>query len=1577
MTGRFVLRGDFMLSKLSVKKPYTVAVFVVLILLLGAKSLTMMKTDLLPEMGLPYAVVVTTCQGYNPETVEMAVTKPVEQSMATVSNIKNISSTSAENTSVVILEFATDTDMDSVSLEMREKLDQISGYWDDNVGKPMIMKINPDMLPIMVADVEVDGMDTSELADYVESRISPEIESVAGVASVSTAGAVTESINVTIREDRLKEVNELVESAIREQFEDKTQAIDDAEQELETGEDLLEETKEQVADGEKQLSEGKEKLVNGIAEGQQALSDAQAKINSGSDEIDNQLQTLELKQSELNSARTQLVQTQTALETILGETKKARENLQKMVDLRDSLKGKEDSAQSVLGQAMQMLADWPVQDGTASESASSSQTAEPEQSGDGIIVDASSYDDGVPVINEEEFTADESSLDVSSQTAAPVLADDAFIVDEIVADESGLDVSSQTADPVLADDAFIVDEIAADENTVDENTAGGITADVSEEDELIPGELIVDVSGDEGGMPAMANEEPSDVLNAAGEEVFMDEAEAEPAYAGPGIAAEDIVVRDTESTGGISVSLLADSLAPGQLWNAGNRPGSMEELKEWISTLEAGYEQMKANRETAEAQINVYMSSLGLSDMDANSVLTSFDKQIGTMETSLTGLYSQTLSLDSAQDQIDTGREALREAKKQVQAGQSQVISGQGQLTTQQILSTIDISVNEAKLATSQAQIAEKEATLSTARDQLDAQREQLDDALQSALDAGNLENLVTREMIAGILASENFSMPAGYLTEEDASWLVRVGDKVTDSDQLEDLILLDLNLDGLDPIRLKDVADVTRTDNSGKVYSRLNGKPAVQLTIEKQTGYSTGEVSDKLKKRLEEISAENGQIHFSVIMDQGIYINLVVNSVISNMLAGAALAILILLIFLKDIRSTFIIACSIPFSVVAAFVLMYFTGITLNVISLSGLALGIGMLVDNSIVVIENIDRLRKEGVPPRLAAVRGAGEVSGAIVASTLTTVCVFAPIVFAEGITKQLFVDMGLTIAYSLGASLVVALTLVPAMSASLIRRGKKQRPERIMDAVKNFYGKLLRVVLRIKWLVLLVVIGLLIFSACLAYQKGTAFMPDMESTQATITVTAPKGASFEDLTALTDEVVERIMDIKDIEEIGASAGNGGSARGLFGSDNSDSATIYLVLKQDDREMNSAQLQAEIEKRVASLDGDIEVVTQSMDTSALGGNGIQLQILGRDMDTLTKLADEAAAVMEKIPGVINVDSGQSERSSEFRISVNKAKAMEYKLTVAQVFQAVNGRLAESGAATTLSGNEKDYDVFVQDDRDTVLTRELLEDMFLTYTDSENKEQKVRLSEIAEFSEAASPRIIERDNQTRFALITAEVDKDHNIGLVSSEINDRLEEELEVPSGYGYEMTGEDATINDAMDQLIQMMLLAVCFIYLIMVAQFQSVRSPFIIMFTIPLAFTGGFLGLILADLEISVIAVIGFVVLAGIIVNNGIVLVDYTNGLRAQGMSKKDALVKAGMDRLRPVIMTALTTILGLSVSALGIGMGSDMIQPMAVVTIGGLIYGTLMTLLVVPCLYDLLNGEKYKTYELEDTAEVKS
>ena len=368
------------------------------------------------------------------------------------------------------------------------------------------------------------------------------------------------------------------------------------------------------------------------------------------------------------------------------------------------------------------------------------------------------------------------------------------------------------------------------------------------------------------------------------------------------------------------------------------------------------------------------------------------------------------------------------------------------------------------------------------------------------------VEDILSVDTVKTMLSAQNFSMPAGYVDEDGIDYLVRVGDKFKSLKELKNFTLLDM--EDIDPVKLKDIASVKLKNNADETYAKINGKPGLMLSIQKQTGYSTGDVSDRVLDRFEQIREDNEDITAVTLMDQGVYIDMIVNSVLQNLLYGAVLAIIILLLFLKSLRSTFVIACSIPISIMTALVAMYFSGITLNIISLSGLALGVGMLVDNSIVVIENIYRMRnEEGASAKKAAMQGAKQVSGAILASTLTTVCVFLPIVFTQGITRQLFVDMGLTIAYSLLASLLVALTVVPMMSAGLLRK-TEQRESKLFVNIKKVYGKVLQKALKLKVLVLLGAFGLFIGSAVLAASNGTEFMPDMESTQISMTLETEK-------------------------------------------------------------------------------------------------------------------------------------------------------------------------------------------------------------------------------------------------------------------------------------------------------------------------------------------------------------------------------------------------------------------------------------------------------------------------------------
>lgn len=384
----------------------------------------------------------------------------------------------------------------------------------------------------------------------------------------------------------------------------------------------------------------------------------------------------------------------------------------------------------------------------------------------------------------------------------------------------------------------------------------------------------------------------------------------------------------------------------------------------------------------------------------------------------------------------------LTEAENQLNAGTIGLAQARAQLSSAQLMAALEMSSVSAQLAVGEATIQ--------------AQEEELKNAKDAATASANVEAMLTAETVQTLLTAQNFNMPAGYVEEDGIDYLIRVGDKFSSIEDLRKLVLVER--EGMNPIKLSDIADVERTDNAGETYAKLNGENGILFQIQKQTGYSTGEVTDRVLARLEQIQKDNPDIDTVVLMNQGVYIDMVIGSVLQNLVFGAILAILILLLFLRDIRPTFVIACSIPISILTAIVLMYFSGVTMNVISLSGLALGVGMLVDNSIVVIENIYRMRNEGVSAKKAAIEGAREVAGAIAASTLTTVCVFLPIVFTEGIARQLFVDMGLTIAYSLLASLVVALSLVPMMSAGLLRK-TQQKESRLFLGIQDIYEKII--------------------------------------------------------------------------------------------------------------------------------------------------------------------------------------------------------------------------------------------------------------------------------------------------------------------------------------------------------------------------------------------------------------------------------------------------------------------------------------------------------------------------------------
>lgn len=1317
-----------MLSKYSVKRPYTVLVAVALVIVLGVVSLMKMTTDLLPDMSFQYALIITTDVGASPEKVETEVTAPIEAAMATTSNIKNITSTSYNSYSIVTLEYAQNANMDSVVIEIQQKLDQLQGGWSDSVGTPMIMQINPDMLPIMIASVDMEGMSQSELANYVNNDLIPALESVEGVASVSASGALEESVEVTIDQEKVDALNAKIQNSISSKFDD----------------------------AQKEITDGKNK----IKEGQDAIAGSGDEISSAFDDVTG-------KREELY---------------------KTRANLEKQLQDLESKKESVVTLQSAVNTTLQTY--------------------------------ALDYNKNAAIISGGKTLLS----GVNEQLSA-----------------YGLTISYERLGEL----------IAANPPRTDPNSPGSMDVEYNAINTAI-------AMANAGGM----------------------------------------------NTGFTNYQDLYDAMTDAKTKNA---------------TID----------QVVRATYGSNLSALGIT-VNGYSDLSAAASTIGQMLT-----------------KINTGKETISTALNQIDEGLVSLDTALDTINQQASLAAIQVGATSAELATAAAS--------------LDTAQTTLDDNKDSALESADLNRILTTETISSLLLAQNFDMPAGYAMDGDTQYLVRVGEQVQSFEELQDLVLMDYGMDEVGIIRLSDVAKVEMVDNSAETYAIVNGQPGIMLSMEKQTGYSTGEVTDRLLERFDLLEEQNDGLHLAVMMNQGVYIDMVVKSVFQNMILGAILAIFVLFLFLKDIKPTVVIACSIPLSVIVAVVLMYFTDISLNIISMSGLVLGIGMLVDNSIVVIENIYRLRNEGYSIKKAAVEGASQVTGAIIASTLTTVSVYAPIIFTEGITRQLFVDLALTIAFTLVASLAVALTFVPAMSSATLKKTKEVKHP-WFDRFREWYGRFLDTCLNHKAIVFILAVVLLVGSAAASLSRGLTFMDmEMEADQLSVTISPKEDETltFEELTDFSDEIIGRISDIEGIDTIGAMAG-GSSTMSLMGGGD-ESVSMYILLDPDS-DVKLSQVEDEIAERTKDLDCQVSTESSSMDFSAYFGSGLSIQIKGNDLGTLQELAARVSEVLAETEGVAKVEDGLDDVAPQFTITVDKEKAAEYGYTVAQVFQLVYGEMATSTSATTLTTDIKDYEVYVQTETQSDTKLEDIRSLTFDYTNEDGEVEQIPLTEICDMEETTTLSQIRRDSQNRYLTVSATIDEDHNVTLVGNQVQKALNK-MDIPEGYSVTMEGEDETINDAMEQLVLMLILAVIFIYLIMVAQFQSLLSPFIIMFSIPLAFTGGFMGLFITGNEVSVIAMLGFIMLAGLIVNNGIVLIDYINQARRGGMGKREAIIDAGKIRMRPILMTAMTTILAMLTSALGFGDGSAMMQPMAITIIGGLLYGTILTLIVIPCIYDAFNREK--------------
>ena len=1297
------------MPKFSVKKPLTVFVAVLAILVLGVVAYLKMTPDLMPNMDFPYVILVTTDPGASPETVEADITKPLEQSMATLDRIKNVTSSSMDSVSMVVLEFEDGVNMDTASVDIQQKINQLKGSWSDTVGDPYVLKMNPSMLPVQVTALSYDGKDITELSDFVTDTLSPKLEGITGVASVTVSGTVQHQLHVILSQKKLDDLSRRLSDAIAKQLDD--------------------------------------------AAGQ--LSSARGQVNSAKAAI---------RSAEESAVRDAVTQ---ALTTI-------QDSLKTMRDSRDQLQAN-----------LRELAD---------------------------------------------IQREKARLEAEN---APYQAR--------------------------------IEAIRHD--------------------------------------PSMTEEE---------KQAAIAEIESDPEY-----------VRIQAELAALDLRMAA----LGVKWDE-----AVQRAKEWQKQLEELEKQLR-DLETDEGVAK-------LADQVTAGTLTMAD--------AVTQIISANIQLDSALNQIDQGLQTLEESRS-------------------------------------------------------------------AALSQADLSSSLNLSTITALLTAQNFSMPAGYLKEDGVNYMVSVGDAIGTRQDLEDLVLFDLGMDGIDPIRMKDVADVAITDNSSEIYDKLNGKDGVIVSFNKQSTYATAEVSDNINSRFRELEAEYKGLSFVPLMDQGDYIYLIINSILSSLGWGALFSVLILYLFLRDLRPTVITLCSIPISVIFAVVLMYFSGVTINLISLSGLAVAVGMLVDNSVVVIENIYRLRAKGATVIQAAVSGARQVLGAITASTLTTVCVFLPIVFVEGITKQLFTDLALTMTYSLLASLIVALTLVPAMASGMLRKEKPQKPG-LLDRVYPAYRKAVSWSIHHKLVVLGVSLLLLVGSAGATLARGFAFMPNIDMNTVNLTVSMPEGCTREQAVSLADEVLRRAAQVENVETVGAMMSSSGSSGGMDMTSMMSSGggaydvTAYITLTEG---ASGAKTGQQIEAACTGMDCTV-TASGAMDSymTYLTGSGVALNVYGSDMEQMQSAAKTLAAKLATVPGTENVSDGLEQAATALHLSVDRNAAMEKGLTVAQVYMAVASALTDTDSSLSLTLDGLDVSVSIQSPEESRMTREKLMDLEIDpsamsamssmmsaasgsgsmsgmsgmssgsgsmsgmsgmssgSTSAVQAAEPVRLGDIAKLEETVSLNTIHRDQQRRYITVSADVADGCNVTKVTTAAQAAIAE-VDLPQGITASFQGENEAIMDAIRQLLLMLLLGIVLVYLVMVAQFQSLRSPLIVMFTIPLAFTGGFLALLLAGIEVSVVSLVGFVMLVGVIVNNGIVLVDYINQLRLEGMGRREAIIEAGVTRLRPILMTSLTTILGLVVMAFGKDVGTALMQPVALVCIGGLLYATLMTLLVVPCMYDILSRRDLRKVNEEE------
>lgn len=838
---------------------------------------------------------------------------------------------------------------------------------------------------------------------------------------------------------------------------------------------------------------------------------------------------------------------------------------------------------------------------------------------------------------------------------------------------------------------------------------------------------------------------------------------------------------------------------------------------------------------------------------------------------------------------------------------------------------------------------------------------------IQVEVDPSKLQayNLTINDIVQ-IIRAENNNTPGGYVQQGTKDYLVRVTGEYENVRELEK-VLIPLKTGGT--IELGHLANIKDTYKEETMYSFLNGEPAIAITIQKQSGANTVEVSDKILATLEQVKKEvPGNLFIKIAMDQAEFIRLSINQVVSNAWKGALLAIIILFLFLRSIRSTMIIGIAIPISIITTFTLVYFGGLTLNMMTLGGLALGIGMMVDSAIVILENIYRHRQEGSGRLEAAKFGTAEVGTAVIASTLTTIVVFLPIAYVRGLASQIFRPFALTISFSLLASLLVALSFVPMLASKflIVENNGNGNPKNFMQRLSKKWADFLRLVDRkyrslLNWAlghrktVIIITTLAFIFSVALIPLIGTEFIPAQDSGYFSVEIRLPNSTVLEETARVTEQIEKMIAEFPEIDALFVNIGSG-----TMGTTNSHSASITgRLLPLSQRTRGVEEIMDEIRQKTANIPG-AEISVSAEGGAMISGSPIDVTVKGPDLDQLKIISDQIMEIVENVPGTREVTSSLTEGSPELSVKLDREKANKYGVTAYQVAQAVQTGLQGATASQFRTGGDE-IDIKVLLPEENRKTIDSLNRLMVTSALGFN----VPLEEVAEIQYKTGPQSITRVDQSRIVSVVGDI-FGRDLGSVMADIQ-REVSKVPLPAGYEIEFAGANQEMVEAFTDLALALVLAIILVYMILAIQFDALLTPFIIMFSIPPTLIGVVLGLLLTGRTFNVVTFIGVIMLAGIVVNNAIVLVDYINTLRERGLERREAVLRGGQTRLRPILMTTLTTVLALIPLTLGIGEGAELSSPMATAVVFGLSFSTLITLVLIPVMYTILDdlSRKFK------------